>query len=560
MDLNLTVPEMDDQCMAVAETKPGKVELWLADLPLLNPAETGYKIFSALTALNRVPLDDKTRLKLLEIYREPVARLCTKLKDEYIGQPLPLTDNGRTAANRARELQIEMAYGYKQLVLNTMKTSRGRPGGRAMNSLALSIQRAIRYLSESLVKSYQFYAKAPENTWREIHQLCKLAEACDIIDNPVDDPLNSTLPRSSVSNVYKQALLVDFSDPYHLPVKLVGLIQHFLNRWAALAILAPAKPHPARNCQFLIDLRGDRAGELMFPSEVTFDEQHYRILNTVELARTIHSQLTMIQRGELPAPDGLHQDFFEGEYIQDMLKRLLNSWGVIPKRSFSRTDKSGSHIDVAIGIRAINHWLNGGRKFLLSSEFVGPMQEQRPGIGGKYISGVSGINGADTALDQNQTVEIDPELVYASWDIVDESAGGLAIAKDQVKHQQARVGDIIAVRSPDSGLWEVSGIRWVKTSEAGSLEIGMKRISPIATPVQLKMVGEDQIETDFMPAIMVPALAIIKQKQGLLTHKGLFRPGRELFFDDGFRLVKLRATQLVESTPVFEHFAYDEIS
>ena len=559
MDLNLIVPEMDDQNMSVVETKPGKAEHWLAELPLLNPAETGHKVLSALVALNRTPLDNKTRLKLLEIYRQPVARLCTELKNEYIGLPLPLPDKGRMAAERARNLQIEIAYGYKRLVLNAIESLKNRPSTRAMKSLALIIQRAIRYLAESLVKSYQFYAEPPENTWREIHHLYELADAYGVIDNPVEDPLNSAIPHSNVSNVYKQALLVDFSDPYHLPVKLVDLIQHYLNRWAALATLDPAKPTAARNCQFLIDFRGNRAGEVMFPSEATFNEQQYRILNTVELARSMHSQLTMIQRGKKPAPDGLHQDFFEGEYIQDMLKRLISSWGVIPKRGFSRTNKKGDFVDVAIGIRAINHWLNGGREFILSSEFVGPMPQQRRSVGSKYIR--NEVNHArDTTLAENQTVEIDPELIYASWNIMDESAGGLAIARDQVKHQQVRVGDTIAVRSPANGFWEVSAIRWVKTSESGSLEIGMKRISPIARPVQLKIVSSSQVETDFMPAIMVPELGALKQKQGLLTHKGLFRPGRELFFDDGYRLVKLNATRLVESTPVFEHFEYDEIS
>jgi hypothetical protein len=106
----------------------------------------------------------------------------------------------------------------------------------------------------------------------------------------------------------------------------------------------------------------------------------------------------------------------------------------------------------------------------------------------------------------------------------------------------------------------VSGIRWVKTSESGSLEIGMKRISPIARPVMVKIVDSNLVETDFMPAIMVPALGALKQKQGLLTHKGLFKPGRELFFDNGFRLVKIAVTRLVETTPVYEHFEYDEIS
>lgn len=559
MDLKLIVPEMDDQNMTVVETKAKKAQHWLAELPLLNPTETGHKVLSALVALNRMPLDDKARLKLLEVYREPVARLCTELKNEYIGLPLPLPDKARTAAERARDLQREMAYGYKRLVLNAMESSTNRPSTRAMSTLALIIQRAIRYLAESLVKSYQFYATAPENTWHEIHQLSELADAYGVIDQSVDDALNSVAPHSTASHVYKQALLVDFSDPYHLPVKLVDLIQHYLNRWADLATLDLAKPTSVKNCQFLIDLHGDRAGEVMFPSEATFNEQQFRILSTVELARTIHSQLTMLQRGETPAPDGLHADFFEGEYIQDMLKRLISSWGVIPKRSFNRIPKKDTHVDVAIGIRAINHWLNGGRKFIPSSEFVGPMPQQRPTVGNKYLTdGNGGSN--ETSGDKNQTVEIDPELIYASWNIMDESAGGLAIAKNQVTHQRVRVGDIIAVRSVESGFWEVSGIRWVKTSAHGSLDIGMKRISPIARPVLVKMVGDNQVETDFMPAIMVPELLALKQKQGLLTHRGIFKPGRELFFDDGLRLVKLRVTKLVENTPVFEHFEYDEIS
>ena len=233
---------------------------------------------------------------------------------------------------------------------------------------------------------------------------------------------------------------------------------------------------------------------------------------------------------------------------------------MIPKRSFNRTAKQGVHADVAIGIRAINHWLNGGRDFILSSEFVGPMPQQRARLGGKFVDTTEIDLSEMETNTESQTVEIDPELIYASWDIQDESAGGLAIAKDGVKHQQARVGDLIAVRSSDEGFWEVSSIRWVKSSETGTLSIGMKRISPVAKSVMLKLVDADQTETDFMPAIRVPELGALKQKQGLLTYKGIFKPGRELFFDDGFRLVKAMVTNLKESTSVFEHFEYEEIS
>jgi hypothetical protein len=560
MDLNLNIPDMDAENMTLVETKPAKAEQWLAGLPLLNPAETSYQIYSALVALNRTELDDKTRFRLLEIYREPIARLCTELKGEYIGLPLPLTVKGHQAAQRARALQVEMAYGYKRLVTNTIESLKGRPSTRAMSSLAILLQRAIRYLGETLVKSYQYYAQPPDNTWREIHQLAELADAYGVFDVPVDDPLNTTVPQSSVAHVYKQALLVDFSDPYHLPVRLVELIQHYLNRWASLAKLGPAKPSPAKNCQFLIDLHNDRAGEVMFPTEATFNEQQYRMLNTVELAKQIHSHLTMLRKGEKPPTEGLHADFFDSPTIVEMLKRLLNAWGLIPKRGFNRTSKKGAHVDVAIGIRAINHWLNGGRDFILSSEFVGPMPQRRSRVGTKFVDTTEIDLSEMETEEESQTVEIDPELIYASWNIQDESAGGLAIAKDSVKHQQARVGDLIAVRSSEEGLWEVNGIRWVKSADSGALSIGMKRISPIARPVMLKLNGGDQTETDFMPAIMVPELKALKQKQGLLTYKGSYRPGRQFFFDDGFRLAKGLVTNLVEATPVFEHFEYEEIS
>jgi hypothetical protein len=311
MDLNLNVPEMDPGIMTLVETKPAKAEQWLAGLPLLNPAETSYQIYNSLVALNRMEIDDKTRFRLLEIYREPVARMCTELKGDYIGLPLPLPDKGQQAAQRARALQIEMAFGYKRLVINAMDSFKGRPSTRAMGSLAILLQRAIRYLAETLVKSYQYYAKPPDNIWREIHQLYQLADAYGVVEQHVDDALNQTQPQSTVSHVYKQALLVDFSDPYHLPVRLVEMIQHYLNRWASLAKLGPPTPAPGKNCQFLIDLHNDRAGEIMFPSEVTFDEQHYRLFNTLELAKLIHSQLTQLQKGEKPAADGLHSDFFE---------------------------------------------------------------------------------------------------------------------------------------------------------------------------------------------------------------------------------------------------------
>jgi hypothetical protein len=559
MDLTLSVPEYDPGLMVVVETKPAKVEQWLAALPILNLAETSHRIFESLHALNRMELDDKTRQRLMEIYREPVARICTKLKDEYVGLPLPLPEKARLAAKRTREFQLELAYGYKRVLINAVTDMSSRPSSRAMNSMALVIQRAIRYLAEALVRSYQCYHSAPENIWREIHELYSLAEAFGAVNVPVPDDQNNAIPESTVSHVYKQALLVDLADPYHLPVRMVGLIQHYLNRWASLARLGPATARPGKNCQFLIDLHNDRAGELYFPSEASITApQQYRLLDTIELARVIHGQLGMLQRGDKPAPDGLHADFFDTDNVQDLLKRMLSSWGVNPKRMFTRTPKGGAAINVAIGIRAISHWLNNGERFLLSSEFVGPMPQARFRVGGKYVQVARDADAEPVAPPRPNSEN--PELAFENWGLVDESAGGMAISKPQVANQRARIGDLVAVRADDSDFWELNSIRWIKNPDNTTIEIGMKRISPVAQAVMVKYIDENRNESDFQPAILVPPLATLKQRTGLLTFKGVFRPERQIHYDDGYRLVKIKPTRLVESTQLYEHFEFVEVS
>ncbi|MEJ2106758.1 MAG: hypothetical protein P8X48_05435 [Acidiferrobacteraceae bacterium] len=163
--------------MTVVETKPNRAESWLAELPILNVAQTSHTMFRSLSALNRMDIDGMSRLRLMEVYRESVARVCAKLKDEYVGQSLPLGDRAKVAADRARDFQIEMAYGYKRVLVDTLSSNRVRPSSRAMGSLSVVIQRAMRYLAEALLRSYQCYCTVPVGAWREIHQLYSLADA-----------------------------------------------------------------------------------------------------------------------------------------------------------------------------------------------------------------------------------------------------------------------------------------------------------------------------------------------------------------------------------------------
>ncbi|MDH3670578.1 MAG: hypothetical protein OES46_05370 [Gammaproteobacteria bacterium] len=610
MGLTLTAPDIVDSPATNAETNPSDLERRLSRLPLLNPVESSYQLCQSLSALNRTELDSTQRLQLLELYRVRIKQITHELQRQYIGRPLPLHERNKVAAEQTRQLQVEIAYGYKRIVLNSSQPHDSQSHQKlGPESLATAIQRAIRYLTEVIVKSYQNYTFYPEGTWREIHQLYTHAERIGIVDTRVDDPLNQTVRNSSIGHAYKQALLVELSDPYHLPGRMIEKIQRYLDRWASLVHLQPATTIYDPKCQFLIDQQSDRGGEVYTgEAEIQHPEQ-YRLLNTIDLAQVIHQQLSAMDKGHQPDPKGLEEDFFV-QGGEDMLRRLINAWGINPKRYFPRkTIDDGNEMDVAIGIAAINYCINGGKEFVLSS------------------------NDHDTesveitiASSRQQWLSFDESAQpsHTRWKLRDESASGFALAKHGVESEHVRVGDLVATRPPgEDDPWRIAVIRWMKSMRAIDMEIGMKRLAPTADPVAIKVfkakpeeprapeedtsadegstethaVSEEprdetndvedeeqneEIESqaedtddaaddetitvsssvpeeqggDFLPALLLPRVRVLNQPQTLVTYRGTFKPDRLLLLDNGQTRNKILATKLVEITDTFERFQF----
>jgi hypothetical protein len=539
MPLVLSVPSLSARNPEDMELQPPQVKKWLDNLPLLNIAETSRKLLSTLSIHNRVEFDDTLRLQLLELFRYPVNQISLELAKQYIGQPLPLAEKHKAIAEQNRQLQMEMANGYKRLVMNRDDKAGDR---KELTMAALTIQRAIRCLTDVVTVSYQTYSPDPPDIWKEIHTLYKHAEALKLADIEVDDPLNKTLLRSKITHVYKQALLLDFSDPFHLPPRMIDRVQHYLDRWASLAHLTDVAPTYNPTCQFLIDQEIDRAG-IVYSADTLLDGRSppYRLLNTVELARLAHTQLTLLRNGQLPPPEGLQENFFQ-ESGQDLLKRVINAWGVNPQRSFRRSQPSGHQVDIAVGLDAINYWINGGRKFVVSSNFVGPMPQRNQ-------LGIEEKKPAAARMSERE---------YSTWDVEDESAGGLALSKTGQINVPVHVGDLVITRPPGIGsAWGVGVIRWVKCTSPSNVDIGIQHLAPSAEPVVVKTVSENKMESDFLPALLLPEIKPLKQPQTLIAQRGLARPGMEIFMDNGYRLHRIAPTRLIEASHSFEQFCFD---
>jgi cyclic-di-GMP-binding protein len=541
MTLTLAVPA-PQRLTADVERRPAKVEKWLTTLPLLNVAETGQKLYTTLSTYNRIPLDASLRLELLELYRSPIRHLDAELQKHYVGLPLPLPERHRTIAEQHREFHVELAYGYKHLVLSQAGAARPNTLKDAL-PLALPIQRAIRHLTEVLLTSHLSYSPVPPGTWKEIHLLYRHAERLALLTVAVDDPLNAH-GKGSVADAYKRAVLLDLGDPYHLPSRMIAKIDQYLDSVAGLATLQLPSGKPEPNCQFLIDTESDQAGLMHTDDDVLESIERYRLLNTFELARTIHAQLTQLQSGGTPDAVGLAPDFFR-RGGQDMLLRLINVWGLNPKRAFRRSERPNAKVDVAIGLDAIDYWLNGERRSTPSGESAGPMPP-RPSSGtfGAHQE-ISGLSAA-------------PGLTI--WNIQDESAGGMSLCKVGTARGRVRVGDILATRSAGGSDWTISTVRWVKSANPSSVEIGIQRLAPTAKPVLVKAVSGDQEESDFLPGLLLPAIPALKEPETLVIPYSVFRPERVLYLDDGVATRRILAKHLFEAASGYERIEFKALT
>lgn len=556
MDLTLSVPNLTNDSQDSILAKPDEVRAWLQNLPLININETSHQLHKSIMAANRAPMKEEWRLENLESYRELIHLVTEKLEKKYLNKPFPLSEEDGLTAELVRHFQIEMASGYKRYINDVYSRYKPKLTGKNAASLVLPIHRAIRYLTNTLLFSYQFYALCPVNTWKELHQLFKLADNHQLINIEIDDPLNKTIPKSSISHVYKQALLLDLCDPYHLSAGMMGKIGQYLDRWASASKLSRADPELKDNCQFLINATVDKGGEVLDGASCPEgDPKNCYMLSSLELARTIHGQLTEYKNGDKPSPNGLDEDFFD-QSAHQMLLRLINAWGVNPKRIFPRSPQSGKNVELTFGLKSICFYTNQSHKFITSAELMGPIK-QRTRIGTLYAKTES----MEEPEEQSAGIFDETERqLHSTWTIIDESAGGLALGTSDLTHIKVRVGDLAGIQEENSAsVWGLAIVRWVKCVSSNRMEIGIQRLAPKARPVAIKTLSEDGKESEFMPGILVPELPALKQAESLITPRGVFKEDRIVYMDDGRILHRIKSDELVEITGAFERFHYSNI-
>lgn len=566
MNVALYVPQKEVSAW-VTETDPKQARAWLATLPLADGGDSARDIYQALYTLNRLELPAHTRLELMALYRAPVATVSSVLHSQFSGSGLPLVPAMRQLAEFIRQLQMEMAIGYKCAIqdLRGLRLSWGKK-----HQLALASARAMDYLGEVLLRSYQAYMPPPPGVWTEIHTLFRYAEEQDSLEQPVeiaDD--GAAAGTSTISHRYRQILLLALCNPYQLPQNECNHVSAFLAAWADKALINDQLNIADPLGHFLINLAIDAPPAAIVQQQSVEASAELRVLNTIEVARIVHGFIKRLEQGESVKFLNLGDEISD-TVGREMLRRMIKFWGLTPQRKYART-KTRGHMLLCTGINALHFFSSGRRPFTPPQDETKREATTAPAAMAQKSDGAA-TDMTDAAVAVAKT-ELPKWLVGAKlptpesfpvdrWRLQDESARGLLLLREGEVAGQVRVGDVLGMQGGhDTSAWHIGVIRWIKSPEPKRVEMGVERLAPKVTPVAVRFAASASgSATRYSQALLLPAMPVLQRPATLLIARGLYEAGRNLQLVVGSEPPRvLRVLKLLERTASFDLIVFAEV-
>ncbi|MGB5305196.1 MAG: hypothetical protein WBO57_03050 [Gammaproteobacteria bacterium] len=546
--MELQLPERKKPDSSAFNTNPEAVRKWVEDLPLVNTDRACTLLEDALDEMNTLDIPAQQRLLALEQIATPVMHVTAALNKRFTGKPIPLGGKDLESSTRAIALCDRMATGYK--ILASDLYHQNKPAAQ----LATAIHRAMRYLSEVLLVSYQVYTQYPEGLWNDIHSLYDLAEQRHLESRLIVDT-GAYTSADKIGVLYKQILLLSLACPYRLRPTEIRLVYNALANWASASELSTADKASA-SASFAVNLLSDDPPSYRELNTEVAPGRQWRILDTSTMAELMRTAISA-QTGT----HGEHRDMPDAETMH----RLMLTWGVMPKRKFARHSRDAA-IKLVIGLNSVHrvlaapepeqqHLEEGIEEKISDHEYL-----QDPTFVGMTTFSVRRHVTTEPASGNNS---VQPAASIKSWKQVDMSAGGYCLLGDREAAGSARVGELIATAITDAdadadaaGQWQLGVIRRMKVTLAQELELGIQMLSPGAHAIWVWIHRDKSRTMNKLQGISLPEIMAIKQQATLILPSMPFRVGSTVSIDKNGRKEKVELTRQLENTGSFAQYHF----
>jgi hypothetical protein len=524
--------------VAPAFTTAEECRTWLAAQPLASTVQMQSQLQRQLGLLNRTPLSANERLLILETLRDQLYRTQEECQARFARRPVPLALPEQAAFDSSQATWRAFADGYIRC-LESLLTGEIA----VQNKAAQIIERILSTLVDMQTDIYRSSSVPPAEHWHHLHQCIEVAEQLGVTIEQVKDKLRNPDTPASIEATYAEAFLLHSASPYELSQRQMAWVVRWARRWSGKVSLhdsvldekSPAAP-------YFVALDGTAPA-----THKRIKEGKVRVLDTAGLRRSLKKRLLGLSKGENPASLQLGDDCTQPA-VEQLLTRIYGRWCKdITPRKHERRPGTGSCI-MHCGTENAHRVFLDGRPFQLPG--VADMDKLRREREQMATLG----RPVEAAKLQEQASAAEAE----DWKIVDESASGMRLLRIAGKARIA-VGMLLTLQVSGVARPMLASVRWAVINSDGALEIGVQMIPGQAESLAVGGKPHGAKAATYERALLLPAVAALKEGSSLILPSGWFEVGRILELHDG-KIHNVRLGQPLERGRDFDRVTFTEVA
>lgn len=561
----LNIPEQTQSTLTFCDPTARQLKTWVDSLPMANIGETSRQLYHAVIEFNQLKISDTSRLELMDLVRGPIHFVCAQLNNRYLNQGVVLDEQQRKVANLAQALQTHLAIGYKIVIQNLL--AQGNVKQKA--SLAKAVHRTMHELIPAVLRSYQLYIQTPAGIWKEIHQLYQIASAFNLQSEIIKDPVEKTA--LNIQQVYLKTILLGACQPNQLLQRELSDVFENLGTWATSIEIDEVANEKS---VLVINPEVDGAPQYRYLVKKS-NLSDYLGVNVLPLVRLLHDDFKILSAAEhTKAPGIVPKGFNLG-----LLEHLIQSWGGMKQRSFSRTQASGQ-VNIAVGLTATHYHIAGEIGFY-SLLFGSATHSDNPFIGaaGSRFSASDtqalrsqqdvwgdafDANGHARMVDDDEAIDYKAEQAEKhprfNGQMVNVSPRGYCIQWVDAAATNLKTGEVIAVKEDQLRHWNLGVVRWIRQGKGIGTQMGVELLAPNSKPCGIRQLHKTGAHGDYLRALFIPEIKAIGQDASILTPRLPFNVGNKVTINLEGHEEKYQLTKRILATGIISQFQIRPVS
>ena len=576
--IKLNIPAQDLQAFNLFALNAEAARTWAQGLPVTNTRSVVQQLRKAVNDLNHMRLAPEVRYDIMEVLRPNLDVALSNLSKRFLNQPLVMPEQPRQMAELADGLYGMASTAYSIVAIETIQQRDSIRGTNPARLTCEAVQRALVFGGRKILQAMQLNRPAEANGWLALHQLYALADAQQLANLPVAEPLSGG---GTVTATYLQALMLGCCKPNQLRQSDLAALYRGLQEWGALVRL---EPPPKGEGLFLVDLDSDQPPLYSSLYEGKPGVQ-FRYLNTDALIKCLEMLKTEAGSEDIY----LDQDT---SLPSNVLDHLIASLGSMSLRNFNRA-ASGNPLWVCVGLSSTHYHVAGERVFeqlLHGDSYVAPASARVSGNPFLHNPEKSDlwqqanpeqdydpdekVQQLEAESDLEHQVELDetaraellseedsqlpPDQRYPVFQVqlADTSPGGYCIEWTAELPGDIRAGDIVSLKERQDTEWVIAVIRWVSQLRNARTLIGLELLSPRALPYGARIPRKTGDQTAPMRVLLLPEIKLVGQPHTLITPRTGFRERQKITLLSGGEEHHVQLLRQVNATGSFAQFDF----